>query len=654
MNILIPLGGYGLRFKNAGYHIPKPLIPALGKPILYWLLDSLVVSSQDVVYICYRQELDAFAFQSTLQRRYPTMNLVMRALETQTHGAAETLYYMLHCMVTTERLDKPCMSLDGDTFYHCNVIQHGRRMLTGNVSAAVLSFHTDELEPLYSYVQPIHDDGAQNGRIKAIAEKVKISSLANTGCYMFRRSGEVLSMCRHLLAHFKPSERCKEPYVSLLIQLYLERQLPVHYQLIHDTEFCVIGTPLQLQVFCEKSRGGIKQGDKKRFCFDIDNTLLIRAADDTDYTNVSPVHHVIRYLQNLHEQGHTIILYTARRMRTHRGNIGAVIQDIAQTTIESLSRHKIPYDELVFGKPYAHVYIDDLAVNPCTQDLEKHTGFYFAKAKERHFNHVSTETVSAVVKTSEDSITLSGEIYWYQHMPPGIQHLFPQFLGTIPHGYRMVAIEGIPLSYLLLKNAFQSHHLQLLLRALDTIHACPVEDDESQEINIYANYATKVRTRMQTHSDVYRALGDDVLEEGASLVRELEVYEGQGQGKRCVVHGDPVLSNVLLLKEETRVQLIDMRGRQHTTLTLLGDMHYDWAKVYQCLLGYDQVLHGQTPVKAAPPSLIRAFCNHIGEAAAKYIPLLTRSLIYSLIPLHVSRLHRDLYGFYKKCITDIH
>jgi hypothetical protein len=50
-------------------------------------------------------------------------------------------------------------------------------------------------------------------------------------------------------------------------------------------------------------------------------------------------------------------------MQTHKGNVGAVIKDISRVTLDSLEQFAIPYDELFFGKPHAHVYIDDLAVN---------------------------------------------------------------------------------------------------------------------------------------------------------------------------------------------------------------------------------------------------------------------------------------------------
>ena len=57
MNILIPLEGLGQRFKDVGYESPKPLIKALGKEIIIWLLDSLKTDKFDNVFIVYNKEL---------------------------------------------------------------------------------------------------------------------------------------------------------------------------------------------------------------------------------------------------------------------------------------------------------------------------------------------------------------------------------------------------------------------------------------------------------------------------------------------------------------------------------------------------------------------------------------------------------------------
>ena len=43
MVIIIPLGGIGKRFSELGYSDPKPLIKALGKEIIFWLIDCLKI-----------------------------------------------------------------------------------------------------------------------------------------------------------------------------------------------------------------------------------------------------------------------------------------------------------------------------------------------------------------------------------------------------------------------------------------------------------------------------------------------------------------------------------------------------------------------------------------------------------------------------------
>lgn len=97
-----------------------------------------------------------------------------------------------------------------------------------------------------------------------------------------------------------------------------------------------------------------------RVCVDLDGTIC-QLSVTGDYANAAPVPGAREALCQLRGRGAYIIIYTARRMRTHDGNVARVLEDIGDLTHAWLRRHDIPYDEIVFGKPYAHVYIDDLA-----------------------------------------------------------------------------------------------------------------------------------------------------------------------------------------------------------------------------------------------------------------------------------------------------
>ena len=99
-----------------------------------------------------------------------------------------------------------------------------------------------------------------------------------------------------------------------------------------------------------------------RVCVDLDGTIC-SLTENGDYGNVKPLPNAIETLQRFKKEGHYIIIYTARRMRTHNGNVSEIIKEVGELTTTWLQKHNIPYDELIFGKPYAHVYIDDLAIS---------------------------------------------------------------------------------------------------------------------------------------------------------------------------------------------------------------------------------------------------------------------------------------------------
>lgn len=99
-----------------------------------------------------------------------------------------------------------------------------------------------------------------------------------------------------------------------------------------------------------------------RICIDFDGVICqLKESDSDSYDILRPMPGAVEKLTQLKNAGHYLIIYTARRMKTHQGNLGAVMADIGRLTIEWLDRYHIPYDEIYFGKPWADIYIDDNA-----------------------------------------------------------------------------------------------------------------------------------------------------------------------------------------------------------------------------------------------------------------------------------------------------
>lgn len=102
--------------------------------------------------------------------------------------------------------------------------------------------------------------------------------------------------------------------------------------------------------------------------FDLDHTICIPdesyGSSVEKYSNARPIHKVIEKIRKLHEYGDYITIHTARRMKTYENDIELVREAVKAITEEWLETHNVPYDKLIFGKPYAtYYYVDDKALN---------------------------------------------------------------------------------------------------------------------------------------------------------------------------------------------------------------------------------------------------------------------------------------------------
>lgn len=73
MQIVIPMSGFGERFRRAGYAVPKPLIEIDGKPIIGHVID-MFPGEQDFLFICNEEHLanGAYRMEAILRELCPT------------------------------------------------------------------------------------------------------------------------------------------------------------------------------------------------------------------------------------------------------------------------------------------------------------------------------------------------------------------------------------------------------------------------------------------------------------------------------------------------------------------------------------------------------------------------------------------------------
>ena len=257
MNIIIPIGGKGERFKNKGYTKPKPLINIFEKPMILYVLDSLNISKNDKIYIIYNTILEKDNFTQVIKNKYPLIEFI--PLTRNTSGAAETLYFGLKKMNSDINNSNKNIILDCDTFYQEDIIDIYRSSVHNN---AVFYSVKENEKPIYSYIQ-IDEDR----RIIDIKEKEKISNNANTGAYCFENIEVLCKYCKYILDENIVFNN--EPYTSCVINEMIKTNNTFYGIELKDSSIVSLGTPSDVEKYIKNTN---------ILLFDLDGTLV-----DTDF-----------------------------------------------------------------------------------------------------------------------------------------------------------------------------------------------------------------------------------------------------------------------------------------------------------------------------------------------------------------------------------
>lgn len=230
--------------------------------------------------------------------------------------------------------------------------------------------------------------------------------------------------------------------------------------------------------------------------------------------------------------------------------------------------------------------------------------------------------------------TLRGEIFWYSNIPRQISDLFPNFYSFTDDSYCLERIDGDLMTDLYINQRLTPNMFTKFLENLHRIHAVDLATVNSikdyQEVDIYGNYIDKI-TKRYTEYDYTPFSNSDKLYTDLLLW-----FSNYRTGKKTIIHGDPVFSNCIV--REGKFYFIDMRGIVKDTLTLLGDVWYDYGKVYQSLVGYDEILFDKKVSEQYRQKIIKVFWDFIktqySESDFKTVKMVTKSLLFTLLPLH--------------------
>jgi len=645
MNIIIPIGDDSNLFKTDNYKYPTPLINIFGSYMIFYLIDNINLIKDDNLIIIYQKDLNKYNFKSLIENRYISkfiklgINLIIIELDEYTNGPVETIYNGLG-KIDINNLNEKTVLLDCDTFYHIDILLK-LRLHNNNL---LFYFIDNDDKNIFSYIKIDYIDN----KIIEIKEKKRISNYANSGCYCFNNLKLFLDYLKNIIMGEKKNITFKNQYyISFIIEKMINDGIIYNALKLENSEITCVGTPLQLKIFCSNFENyKYRNNSAKKFCFDFDNTLFNKR--DCIIPNMQN----INFLKFIKTLGNYIIIYTSVSNSNEKG----FIKKNSNYVLELLEKYNICYDEIHFGKPCADFYIDNNSLNTY-EDLEKNTGFYQTRIQEREFNEIFENKMNIIVKKSKDK-KLLGEIYYYQNIPKHLKKYYPLFIDFGDDWYSLEKIDGITLSYLYVSESLGCNLFLEYLNIFKNIHNEKPCSDFG--LNIYENYASKIKERYNSFN--YSNFENN-LETYNKLISFFEKYEYEnenenenengnenkkgGRGIYGMIHGDPVFTNCIV-NNNSNFKLIDMRGYLASNFTIYGDIMYDYGKIYQSLIGYDEILLNKKISNNYRGQIINLFFDFIkvnyGIAYINIIKMITNSLLFTLIPLHNNEKCNDFYN----------
>lgn len=572
MKYILLCGGIG--FRNNNYSLPKPLNYINGKHLIEYIIESI---PSNELYIIYNSMLDVYNFKGILNTKFKHLNIYFSSIDFLTRGAVETAYIGIQ---NFNLQDDNILFIDNDNIYKFPQFN--------KYSNNFIYYNIDYENPNFSFITISED-----GYVTNIEEKNKISNYYCCGLYGFINKQTFDILAEELLKNNLKTKN--EFYMSNLYKLLLKNNqliLPIRVE-----ETSHLGTYKEILQY--------KPTLKKRLkiCFNL-------YSECTDKS--------IKLINDLYDEGHEIIIFTSLNMK-----------DV-----------NLKYHKLISEPEIGDIYINDRAVNLNFQNISTFGLFEHVtcRGNEDCLNKIENNCFNSIIKI--DNIIhkkgpvkyLEGELYFYQNIPEIFKEYFPNYISfnNIKEDLeiKIEYIRGIPLYYLYKNRTLTFNHIDQLFEILNKFHNYKYINNRNITINnIKNNYIKKLKDRYNKEDYTFK----DSEEIFNQIINNIE----QRFNPIIVnlIHGDFWFSNIILTYDD-KFKFIDMRGKVDNINTLYGDLYYDYAKLYQSILGYDLLLHedkiDQIYINSYKEYFLKKCTDNYLDIL--YLRSITKSLIFGTFP----------------------
>lgn len=236
LQILMPMGGLGQRFRDQGYDTPKPLIEVDGVAMFQKALAAYDDYPGDKrhLFVIRKDTDEEYALADRIRSLLPDAQIIV--LTHNTGGAVET------CLIAEEMIDPelPLVIMDCDITFDAPLYFEKMKEAVDEAKFDGLLLSFTSSDPRYSFAE-VNEEGI----VTRTAEKVAISDNALMGAYFFTKAATFLDAA-HTLVERQLGEEMKEYYVSLIYNILIDTGRRVG---LAKGSFTSFGTPEELQAY---------------------------------------------------------------------------------------------------------------------------------------------------------------------------------------------------------------------------------------------------------------------------------------------------------------------------------------------------------------------------------------------------------------------
>lgn len=235
------MAGAGSRFVDAGYETPKPFIDVNGLPMIFRVMDNLLMEDATFYLIARKEHLKKeSALVNKLVEKYKVKFIEIDQL---TDGTACTVLYARKFINN----DAPLMIANSDQLVDIDISGYVKDCRERDLDGSIMTFHEASGDKSYSYARI-----DKNGIVQEVKEKEAISEHASVGIYLYSKGSDFVNAAIDMMV--EKNRINNEFYTCPTYNYLITEGLNIGVYEIDSCQMHVLGTPEHLNKYMADSK----------------------------------------------------------------------------------------------------------------------------------------------------------------------------------------------------------------------------------------------------------------------------------------------------------------------------------------------------------------------------------------------------------------